>query len=351
MTNKANVKLNKTRQQLIDMFVAALEEEKLPWRKEWHTLSVSANNPVSHTKYQGVNAFYLMLVSYNNNYDDPRWCTFKQAQDRGWYIKKGSHGYPVEYWSIYDKINKKNISFSDYHHEINNVGRDAEEFRLVSRTYTVFNAACIEGIPPLEIDDSTKHNDIAMDVFIQQLIQNMQVGYREYGTQAYYSPPFDEVVMPPRKCFESQAAFTSTCLHELAHATAHSSRLNRDTGGCFGNEAYAIEELRAEMSSVFLSQHLNIELNNDSLDNHKAYIQSWAEKIKDDPNCLFRAIKDAEAISDYMIQMGEREIILQAETKNKVENLPIYLDTAIAFAKRNNSDNTYAKEVNDDLER
>lgn len=140
--------------------------------------------------------------------------------------------------------------------------------------------------------------------------------------------------MPPRNCFEIQEAFTSTCLHELANATTHSSRLNRKTCGSFGSEAYAIEELRAEMSNVFLSQHLNIELNNDNLDNHKAYIQSWAEKIKDDPNCLFRAIKDAEAISDYMIEMGEKETILQVETKSEVEKMPIHLDVAIAFTKR-----------------
>lgn len=88
MTNKANVKLNKTRQQLIDMLVAALDEEKLPWRKEWHAISLSANNPVSHTKYQGVNAYCLMLVLYKNNYDEPRWCKFSQANRMGWHIKK-----------------------------------------------------------------------------------------------------------------------------------------------------------------------------------------------------------------------------------------------------------------------
>ena len=38
---------------------------------------------------------------------------------------------------------------------------------------------------------------------------------------------------------------------------------------------------------------------------HKAYIQSWAENLKDAPEELFRAIKDAEKISDYLIEKGE----------------------------------------------
>ena len=36
------------------------------------------------------------------------------------------------------------------------------------------------------------------------------------------------------------------------------------------------------------------------LDNHKAYIQSWIEILKNDPKILFQAIKDAEKISDYI---------------------------------------------------
>ena len=42
--------------------------------------------------------------------------------------------------------------------------------------------------------------------------------------------------------------------------------------------------------------------------NHKAYIQSWIDVLQNDPNELFRAIKDAQQISDYMIEKGELKI-------------------------------------------
>lgn len=312
-------KLNKTRQELIDSFVGCLNEEKLPWRQGWNVTGLSLmRNAVSNTAYHGCNAFLLMMVASIRGYDDPRWCTYKQASDNGWQVKKGAKGAPVEYWTVYDKKHKKNISFDDYHDEVVNKGRDEKEFSIISRTYTVFNANCIDGIPPLEQKDPQKLNDIEMNQFVGNIKDNMQVGYKEFGDRAFYSPSVDTVTMPPRSQFLNQHEFDATLLHELAHATGHESRLNRDLHHRFGSEGYAVEELRAEISSAFLTQYIEIDLNCEHLDNHKAYIQSWSSVLKKDPNILFAAIKDAEAISDYMIELGEPERILenaQEETK------------------------------------
>lgn len=43
------------------------------------------------------------------------------------------------------------------------------------------------------------------------------------------------------------------------------------------------------------------------MENHKAYIQSWISALKNNPNELFLAIKDAEKISDYLIEKAEVE--------------------------------------------
>lgn len=50
-----------------------------------------------------------------------------------------------------------------------------------------------------------------------------------------------------------------------------------------------------------------------NLDLHKAYIQGWAQAIKDAPKVLFDAIKDAEQISDYLIDKGEFRQVIEAE--------------------------------------
>lgn len=326
--------LNKARQQLIDTFLACLNEETLPWRRGWNMTSMNTmHNPISKTRYKGVNALLLMMVAFDRGYEDPRWCTFKQAKDKGWHIKKGSEGVPVEYWSVYDKKKKKNITLGEYNTAIRKEERDPEEFRLVSRTYTVFNAACIEGIPELTKDNPEKLSDIEMNSFVENIKNNMGVGYREFGNRAYYTPNTDVVTMPPRESFINQYEFDSTLLHELSHATGHESRLNRDIRNFFGTEKYAIEELRAEMSSAFLGQYMDIDMGPEHMNNHKAYIQSWAKDLKEDPNILFRAIKDAESIADYMIEKGDMERIKGLSMEEIDEQEKASLDEKVEKAR------------------
>lgn len=92
--------MNKTRQQLSEMFVAALKEDKLPWRAVWHT--GLPMNPTTGARYQGVNKLLLSMVSLQRGYSDPRWCTFLQAKNHGWSIRKGAKGVQVEYWAFVD---------------------------------------------------------------------------------------------------------------------------------------------------------------------------------------------------------------------------------------------------------
>lgn len=111
-----------------------------------------------------------------------------------------------------------------------------------------------------------------------------------------------------------RTAYACTFLHECGHATGHPSRLNRDMSGGFGSESYAREELRAEIASAFTAQAIGLHLTDEQLqphmELHKAYIQSWASALQDAPGELFRAIKDAEKISDYLIEKGEFENVL-----------------------------------------
>jgi len=92
----------------------------------------------------------------------------------------------------------------------------------------------------------------------------------------------------------------ATLLHELAHATGHPSRLNRPQGAFFATKQYAYEELVAEISSCFMGAELQIEPTAQHIENHKAYVQGWIEGIKQKPETLVRAIKDAQAAANYM---------------------------------------------------
>ena len=54
--------MNKTRQQLSEMFVASLKEDKLPWRAVWRT-GQPPLNPTTGARYRGVNKLLLSMVS------------------------------------------------------------------------------------------------------------------------------------------------------------------------------------------------------------------------------------------------------------------------------------------------
>ena len=129
---------------------------------------------------------------------------------------------------------------------------------------------------------------------------NSIVGRVYGGSQAFYRPSTDEVHLPEREKFKSTQSFYDTAFHEIGHSTGHQSRLNRDLSGGFGSQSYAMEELRAEIASIFMAQDLGIEPSEDRLQNNAAYIQSWKDEIKENPNALFTAIADADKIARYV---------------------------------------------------
>ena len=126
------------------------------------------------------------------------------------------------------------------------------------------------------------------------------------GDRAYYSLKADRVVLPERSQFPSQDAYTHTALHELGHATGHPSRLNRPTlveHGGFGTEAYAREELRAEIAAMMTGEQLGV---GHEPRHGTAYVSSWIKALENDPKEIRAAAVDAQRISDWLISR-ERE--------------------------------------------
>lgn len=319
------------REQIAQEFINALSEDRIPWKAMWK--SQRPYNGTNGKNYRGVNALWLSFVAGCKGYSDPRWCTFNQAKDKGWHIKKGEHGFRVEFWSVYDKRQRKTIDFREANQIVSDNPEREKDMRITSRTYTVFNGEQIEGIPALEqggpvagIEAIRGQRDV--------LLTNMGLEFHEGGDRAFYRPSEDSITMPPDTTFADAYAYMSTFLHECGHATGHESRLNRDLSGSFGSESYAKEELRAEIASAFTAQALGLDVEGatfaSEIDNHKAYIQSWISVIKDKPNELFAAIKDAEKISDYLIEKGE--FVLPERTAEVLASLDEQIDAAKVLA-------------------
>ena len=291
--------MTKLQQQLAEQFLHILEEEKLDWRKEWSGIPERPYNPISKTVYHGSNYFSLLLTSMVKGYQDPRWCTFAQIKEQGWTLKAGKgQSAKIEFWYPYDWEQKKSISWQEFR-EVG--GQINDRYQLYSRAYSVYNGDMIIGIPKLEV----RQNEIQPVELVDTISRNMGVPISYHQTaRAFYRPIEDRIYLPYRQQFNSEYAYASTALHELSHATGAEHRLNRKQGGEFGTEPYAYEELVAEISSCFLSSELPMGQTEEHLKNHKAYVQSWIQGIKEQPDALFRAVKDAEQAAVYLEYHG-----------------------------------------------
>ena len=147
------------------------------------------------------------------------------------------------------------------------------------------------GIEAPDIDDT------AIEEHAKHLIGAIPARITHGGDRAFYNIAADLIRMPKPSSFPDPLDYTRTLIHELGHWTGHSSRLSRQYGKRFGDQAYAREELVAEMSAAFVSATLGIE----PTLRHSAYLASWLEVLEEDDKAIFRAASAASAASDFIL--------------------------------------------------
>ena len=300
-----NQKTKEYRENLANAFLSVLEEKELDWKKEWQGKANGfgrQENAKSGHRYRGLNSFYLTMVAADRGYEDPRWATFKQVQEKGWRLKDAKgQGVKVEYWFPFDTKEKKSISWEDFKKQ--SLTFD-ERYILRANYSTVFNASLIEGIPKLP--EPEIHPQVAADELISRISRNMEVEImNDGGDRAYYNIQKDKIHLPRPEYFFTDYAYNSTALHELSHATGARHRLNRIIDGERNGPEYAYEELVAEISSCFMSANLPIAQDESHIENHKAYVQSWVQVIKKEPETLVKAIRQAEKAAGYLEYKAE----------------------------------------------
>ena len=301
------MKISKTKEELVNMYIDSLKEGKIPWREKWvNSLNV---NGISDKEYKGINQLLLSYVTYKEQYNDNRWFTYYQIKQKDYKLKdaKGK-GIPVEFYSVYDIKNKKKVDFADYERLVNERPETKVNYRLICNTSYVFNASLIEGVP--EQDKYPYDKSIPANNFIKKIISKLGVKYSERGNEAFYSPTTDEIVLPESKKFYDEYSYYATQLHEISHSTGSKDRLNRNID-FKDKKSYAREELVAEISSSFLMAKLGIVPESEDYNNHKSYIQSWISILEDKPNELFKAINESNKVYDYindLVKVKDKEI-------------------------------------------
>lgn len=265
------------------------------WRKPWTTIADGSvpHNAKTGRPYSGINWINLSFAS--QNWGANGWLTYKQATQLGGKVpnKNDANG-GCEY--VWFKANTK--------YEDKNTGEEKAAF--INKCFAVWNVAQIEGLegvieykPPISGDGAANRLSDSLGV-------DLQYG----GDRACFIPSIDQIKMPSVEAFIDVANHDATLLHELTHWTGHSSRLNRLKGfDSFGSNAYAFEELVAELGSAMGGAMLGIPY--EGLQ-HENYIKGWLKVLKEDPKHLVKAASLASKAVNYMIENGSVEEIQEA---------------------------------------
>ena len=312
----SRAKIDAYHKEVAEQIIKMLEAGTVPWQKPWDgDVSAVANsmpfNGASKRRYRGINSLYLSTVAYTKGYKEPRWFTFKQAEDLGGHVKRGEKGVKVEYWEFTYTVKED----KDGNPLPKEEWYEADRKFPFWKTFIVFNAEQCENIPELELPKRDWEPLERAETIIKA---NGVPIYHDGVDRNYYTHGKDEIHLTPMESFPSVEAYYGTALHELGHSTGHEKRLNRTFGKVFGDPEYAREELRAEIASYMLCSELGIN-KQASDEQHVAYVGSWIKALEDDPNEIFKASADAENICNYLYDR-EKEYLKALENGQAIEN-------------------------------
>ena len=120
----------------------------------------------------------------------------------------------------------------------------------------------------------------------------------EGGNRACYQPATDTIHLPTLAQFDNAAHYYATRAHEHIHWTGHADRLDRDLTGRFGYDAYAAEELVAELGAAMWCAQTG--LTTITRADHAAYLAGWLRILRSDARALVTVASRAQAAVDWL---------------------------------------------------
>ena len=269
--------------------VAAIEAGAGEWRMPWHHDGTSTARPInvgSRKPYRGVNVVALWVAAQAAGYPTGLWGTYRHWQAVGAQVRRGERATTVVFWKS---------SRVEPAEDANSADAEREQPRFFARGYSVFNQAQVDGYVAPETPVLTESERVA---HAEAFYANLCIPTAYGGAEACYVPSKDTVFMPLFAAFHDAAAHYSTLYHEGIHATAAKHRCDRQLSARFGSEAYAMEEIIADLGSCAILADLGIAVH--PRPDHAAYISSWLKVLKNDTSAIFTAASKAQQAVDWM---------------------------------------------------
>lgn len=285
--------------------IAALEAGTPPWVCPWqgNDADMAPANLSTRRPYRGINVLLLNLQHMLRGYGSNRWLTYQQARGLGAQVRKGETGTPIVFFKLHE-LGPAAGALAD----------PDPQRRVVPllRTFTVFNAAQVEGLPPALVAPDTEPCAVwDAGGTAYRILRESGACIRHGGSRAFYAPGEDLIQLPPYTAFANATDYYATALHELTHWTGHPERCNRVLGKRHGIDAYAFEELVAEMGAAFLTSHCRLP----GRLQHDSYIASWLQALRNDKRLIFTAASQAQRAADYLLPCASEQADVMALAK------------------------------------
>jgi antirestriction protein ArdC len=274
-----------------DRIIADLEAGVRPWLKPWKGGSPEGRIAVPRrhngTPYRGINILLLWGAAMAKGYSSPLWMTFRQAGELKAHVRKGECGSLVVFA---DRVAKT---------ETNDQGEEVEREIAFMKGYTVFNVEQIDGLPAhYYAKIEPRGEPLKLIEAAEAFFAATGATFRHGGDSAYYAPGPDYIQLPPPEAFKDAESVAAVKGHETIHWSGHPSRLARVLGKRFGDDAYAAEELIAELGAAFLCADLGI--TPEPRADHAAYLGHWLQILKADKRAIFTAAAQAQRAVDFV---------------------------------------------------
>jgi antirestriction protein ArdC len=298
--------------QIIGMLAApSANNFELPWRR---SAGLSrALNAATGRPYQGVNILLLWARSLDAGYTSGYFATYRQWVSLGAQVRRGEKAATIVFYKgqpVRDAGPEGSIS-ADGSSEADGASR-----RLVARASAVFAAEQVDGFTqPIR----PTPNPVECISTAARFITATGATFIHGGDRAFYRPSTDAIHLPHVSAFIGSStsspteAYYSTALHELIHFTSPPHRCDRELGKRFGDAAYCIEELIAELGSAFLSADLQIAPSPRA--DHAHYLANWLAVLRSDNKAIFTAASKASQAAAYLHGLQPSDPIVSDRTR------------------------------------
>ena len=282
-----------THQEITNKILCQMKKAKVngeEWSMPWNANNGMPSNAITGSVYRGINVIALWSASMEKSYKTNKWATLNQ-----W--KKVIDGRVL----IGDQKPSTAVFFKYVESRTNKAGEEKNGYRL-AKPFWLFNIDQVNfELPEKDPVPEFERHGLAEN-WIAAQFASIDHGY----DHACYIPKSDRIQMPKAETFKDQDSYYGVLFHELIHWSGSKKRLDRIESTVFRSEAYAFEELVAELGSAFCCAET--EIRNEPRKDNAEYLNAWIRHLESDPKFIFKAAAMASKAVEFIRENVEKAI-------------------------------------------